>query len=262
MTRARQAGVVDPPEALRQQIPLDQLYDILAFRVLVDTIPDCYSVLGIVHQAWRPLPGRIKDYIAMPKPNFYQSLHTTLVPEKSPAVRDPDPDAARWTSSPRTASRRTGSTRKGSSTPGRTRPRSAMVRQLLETTKEISDPREFLSALRIDLYPDEVYTFSPKGAVFSFPRGATPVDFAYRIHTDIGHRCVGARVNGRLVPLKTPLGKRRHRRDPHVAHGPALPRLARLRGDDTREEQDPRLHPRRPRRRSRSRSGAGSSRGS
>ncbi len=188
----------------RQQIPLDQLYDILAFRVLVDTIPACYSVLGIVHQAWRPLPGRIKDYIAMPKPNFYQSLHTTLVPEKSPPfeiqIRTGEMDliaengiAAHW------------KYKEGKLDPRADEASIGMVRQLLETTKEISDPREFLSALRIDLYPDDVYTFSPKGAVFSFPRGATPVDFAYRIHTDIGHRCVGSRVNGRLVPLKTPL---------------------------------------------------------
>ena len=186
----------------RQQIPLDQLYDILAFRVLVDTIPACYSVLGIVHQAWRPLPGRIKDYIAMPKPNFYQSLHTTLVPEKAPPfeiqIRTREMDliaengiAAHW------------KYKEGKLDPRADEVSIGMVRQLLETTKEISDPREFLSALRIDLYPDDVYTFSPKGAVFSFPRGATPIDFAYRIHTDVGHRCVGARVNGRLVPLKT-----------------------------------------------------------
>jgi GTP pyrophosphokinase len=188
----------------RQQIPLEQLYDILAFRILVDTIPQCYSVLGIVHQAWRPVPGRIKDYIAMPKPNFYQALHTTLVPENAPPfevqIRTREMDliaengiAAHW------------KYKEGKLDPKADEASIGMVRQLLETTKEISDPREFLTALRIDLYPDEVYTFSPKGAVFSFPRGATPVDFAYRIHTDVGHHCVGARVNGRLVPLKTPL---------------------------------------------------------
>jgi GTP pyrophosphokinase len=188
----------------RQQIPLDQLYDILAFRILVETIPHCYSVLGIVHQAWRPLPGRIKDYIAMPKPNFYQALHTTLVPEKAPPfevqIRTREMEmiaehgiAAHW------------KYKEGKLDPRADEASIGMVRQLLETTREISDPREFLTALRIDLYPDEVYTFSPKGAVFSFPRGATPIDFAYRIHTDVGHHCVGGRVNGRLVPLKTPL---------------------------------------------------------
>ncbi len=188
----------------RQQIPLEQLYDILAFRILVETIPHCYSVLGIVHQAWRPLPGRIKDYIAMPKPNFYQALHTTLVPENAPPfevqIRTREMEmiaehgiAAHW------------KYKEGKLDPKADEASIGMVRQLLETTREISNPREFLTALRIDLYPDEVYTFSPKGAVFSFPRGATPIDFAYRIHTGVGHHCVGARVNGRLLPLKTPL---------------------------------------------------------
>jgi GTP diphosphokinase / guanosine-3',5'-bis(diphosphate) 3'-diphosphatase len=191
---------------IRQAIPLDQLYDVLAFRVLVDTVPDCYTVLGIVHQAWRPVPGRIKDYIAMPKRNFYQSLHTTLVPEGAPPfevqIRTREMDlvaengiAAHW-------KYKEGKLERANA---RHEEHVGVLRQILETTKDVSDPREFLSSLRIDLYPDDVYTFSPKGAVYAFPRGATPVDFAYRIHTDVGHHCVGARVNGRLVPLKTPL---------------------------------------------------------
>jgi GTP pyrophosphokinase len=189
---------------IRQSIPLEQLYDILAFRILVPAMRDCYTVLGIAHQAWRPVPGRIKDYIAMPKPNFYQSLHTTVLPEGAPPfeiqIRTREMDlvaehgiAAHW------------KYKEGKLDPRADEARITLLRQLIETTREISDPREFLSSLKIDLYPDEVYTFSPKGAVFAFPRGATPVDFAYRIHTDVGHRCVGARVNGRLVPLKTPL---------------------------------------------------------
>lgn len=189
---------------IRQAIPLDQLYDILAFRILVDSLPDCYTVLGIVHQAWRPVPGRIKDYIAMPKRNFYQSLHTTVLPEGAPPfevqIRTREMDliaengiAAHW------------KYKEGKLDPRADEARIGLLRQLVETTKEVSDPREFLSSLKIDLFPDEVYTFTPKGAVYAFPRGATPVDFAYRIHTDVGHRCVGARVNGRLVPLKTPL---------------------------------------------------------
>ncbi len=191
---------------IRQAIPLEQLYDVLAFRVLVDSIPDCYTVLGIVHQAWRPVPGRIKDYIAMPKRNFYQSLHTTLVPEGAPPfevqIRTREMDliaengiAAHWKYKEGKPLR----------SDARHEEHVGVLRQILETTKDVSDPREFLSSLRIDLYPDDVYTFSPKGAVYAFPRGATPVDFAYRIHTDVGHHCVGARVNGRLVPLKTPL---------------------------------------------------------
>ena len=172
---------------LRQTIPLEQLYDVLAFRILVDSIPDCYTVLGIVHQAWRPVPGRIKDYIAMPKRNFYQSLHTTLVPEGSPPfevqIRTREMDliaengiAAHWKYK-----------EGGLEAPRADEAHVGLLRQILETTKDVSDPREFLSSLRIDLYPDEVYIFSPKGAVFAFPRGATPVDFAYRVHTDVGH---------------------------------------------------------------------------
>jgi guanosine-3',5'-bis(diphosphate) 3'-pyrophosphohydrolase len=191
---------------IRQAIPLEQLYDVLAFRVLVDSVPDCYTVLGIVHQAWRPVPGRIKDYIAMPKRNFYQSLHTTLVPEGAPPfevqIRTREMDlvaengiAAHWKYKEGKLVR----------TDARHEEHVGVLRQILETTRDVSDPREFLSSLRIDLYPDDVYTFSPKGAVYAFPRGATPVDFAYRVHTDVGHHCVGARVNGRLVPLKTPL---------------------------------------------------------
>jgi len=191
---------------IRQAIPLEQLYDVLAFRVLVDSIPDCYTVLGIVHQAWRPVPGRIKDYIAMPKRNFYQSLHTTLVPEGAPPfevqIRTREMDliaengiAAHWKYKEGKPVR----------SDARHEQHVGVLRQILETTKDVSDPKEFLSSLRIDLYPDDVYTFSPKGAVYAFPRGATPVDFAYRIHTDVGHHCVGARVNGRLVPLRTPL---------------------------------------------------------
>jgi GTP pyrophosphokinase len=191
---------------IRQAIPLEQLYDVLAFRVLVDAIPDCYTVLGIVHQSWRPVPGRIKDYIAMPKRNFYQSLHTTLVPEGAPPfevqIRTREMDlvaengiAAHWKYKEGKLVR----------TDARHEEHISVLRQILETTKDVSDPREFLSSLRIDLYPDDVYTFSPKGAVYAFPRGATPVDFAYRVHTDVGHHCVGARINGRLVPLKSPL---------------------------------------------------------
>ena len=191
---------------IRQAIPLEQLYDVLAFRVLVDAVPDCYTVLGIVHQSWRPVPGRIKDYIAMPKRNFYQALHTTLVPEGAPPfevqIRTREMDlvaengiAAHWKYKEGKLVR----------TDARHEEHVGVLRQILETTKDVSDPREFLSSLRIDLYPDDVYTFSPKGAVYAFPRGATPVDFAYRVHTDVGHHCMGARVNGRLVPLKSPL---------------------------------------------------------
>ncbi len=189
----------------RTGVDAAQLYDILAFRVVVGETRDCYETLGMVHQLWRPVPGRIKDYIAMPKPNFYQSLHTTVMGETGQPfeiqIRTREMDliaergiAAHW------------KYKEGRLGPHADDARFQWLRQLVDWQSEVSDPRQFLSSLKVDLYPDEVYTFTPKGEVFAFPRGATPIDFAYRVHTDVGHRCVGARVNGKLVPLRTPLG--------------------------------------------------------
>src|SRR5216683_8326187 len=188
----------------RQEIDIGQLYDYFAFRITTPSVKDCYACLGIIHQMWRPVPGRIKDYIAMPKPNFYQSLHTTVVAEKGQPfevqIRTKDMDliaeqgiAAHW----KYKEGRVGAQPDDTNF--------LWLRQLVEWQHEITDPRDFMHSLKIDLYPDEVYTFTPKGDVFAFPRGATPLDFAYRIHTDVGHHCVGARVNGKLVPLRTPL---------------------------------------------------------
>jgi len=189
----------------RQGIEIDQLYDYLAFRIITSEVKDCYGALGVVHQAWRPVPGRFKDYIAMPKPNLYQSLHTTVVGEKGQPfevqIRTREMDlvaeegiAAHW------QYKDSGDGEKWEGDPN-----ILWLRQLLEWQKEVEDPRTFLTTLKIDLYPDEVYVFTPKGEVMSFPRGATPVDFAYKVHTEVGHHCAGARVNGRLVPLKTEL---------------------------------------------------------
>src|SRR6266852_1079273 len=188
----------------RQEIDVGQVYDYLAFRIVTANIKDTYACLGIIHQMWRPVPGRIKDYIAMPKPNFYQSLHTTVVAEKGQPfevqIRTKDMDliaeqgiAAHW----KYKEGRVGAQADDKNF--------LWLRQLVEWQNEIKDPRVFMHSLKIDLYPDEVYTFTPKGDVFAFPRGATPLDFAYRIHTDVGHHCVGARVNGKLVPLRSPL---------------------------------------------------------
>src|SRR6266567_4318547 len=188
----------------RRGVDLAQLYDILAFRIVTGETRDCYAALGLVHQLWRPVPGRIKDYIAMPKPNFYQSLHTTVMGEAAQPfeiqIRTREMDlisergiAAHW------------KYKEGKLVPRADESPLQWLRQLVDLQSDVSDPRQFLSSLKVDLYPDEVYTFTPKGEVFAFPRGATTVDFAYRVHTDVGHRCVGARVNGRLVPLKTPV---------------------------------------------------------
>jgi GTP pyrophosphokinase len=188
----------------RQDIDIGQLYDYLAFRIITPSVKDCYAALGIIHQMWRPVPGRIKDYIAMPKPNFYQSLHTTVVAEKGQPfevqIRTREMDliaeqgiAAHW----KYKEGRVGAHPDDTNF--------LWLRQMVEWQHDIKDPRVFLNSLKIDLYPDEVYTFTPKGDVFAFPRGATPLDFAYRIHTDVGNHCIGARVNGKLVPLKTQL---------------------------------------------------------
>ena len=186
----------------RQGIAVEHVYDFLAFRIIVDTVPHCYAALGLIHQLWRPVPGRIKDYIAMPKPNAYQSLHTSVIgPAGQPfevQIRTRDMDeiaeagiAAHWLY-------------KEGRRPGDDAERVAWLRSLVEGHQE--NPRDFLNSLKLNLYPEEVYTFTPKGEVIAFPRGATPIDFAYRVHSEVGSRCVGARINGRLVPLRTPLG--------------------------------------------------------
>ena len=215
-TRLREAGIVGDVRGRRKHyhsiwskmqrrgVDLAQLYDVLAFRIVVGETRDCYAALGLVHQRWRPVPGRIKDYIAMPKPNFYQSLHTSVMSDKAQPfevqIRTREMDliaergiAAHW------------KYKEGKLAPQQNDARLQWLRQLVDWQSDVSDPRQFLSSLKADLYADEVYTFTPKGEVFAFPRGATTVDFAYRVHTDVGHRCVGARVNGRLVPLKTTL---------------------------------------------------------
>ncbi len=186
----------------RQGVEVESVFDFLAFRIIVSNVADCYGAMGLIHQQWPPVPGRIKDYIAIPKPNAYQSLHTTVIgPEGHPfeiQIRTQDMHAiaehgiaAHWSYKER------GSQPVDDS-------RIAWLRGLLDTTQGTS-PREFLDSLKVDLYPEEVYCFTPRGDVFSFPRGATVLDFAYRIHTDVGHHCVGATVNGRWVPLKTQL---------------------------------------------------------
>jgi GTP pyrophosphokinase len=185
---------------LRQRITVDQLYDLLAVRIIANSVHDCYAVLGIIHNLWRPVPGRIKDFIAMPRPNAYQSLHTTVIAEGGTPfevqIRTEEMHkmaeegiAAHWKY-------------KDGPVTARDEQRLAWLRQVVEWQTDISDPNEFLSTLKIDLFPEEVYTFTPKGKVVVLPRDATPIDFAYAIHTDVGHTCVGAKVNGRMVPLR------------------------------------------------------------
>ena len=188
----------------RQKIDLDQVYDLVALRIITPSVKDCYATLGIIHQTWSPVPGRIKDFIAMPRPNGYQSLHTSVISEHGFAfevqirteemhLRAEEGIAAHW------------KYKEGRVGAGRDEQYFQWLRQLLEWQQEVRDPQEFLTNLKIDLYPEEVYTFTPAGQVKVLPKGATPIDFAYAIHTDVGHQCVGARVNGRMVPLRTRL---------------------------------------------------------
>jgi len=187
----------------RQQRSLEQIYDLLALRVITDTVRNCYAALGVIHQIWRPVPGRFKDYIAMPRSNLYQSLHTTVIHAGQSfevQIRTQEMHriaeqgvAAHW------------KYKDGKDVSEADDQRIVWMRQLIEWVKEMQEPSEFLSTLKVDLYPVEVYAFTPKGRVLALPRGATPLDFAYAIHTEVGHQCIGAKVNGQIVPLRHPL---------------------------------------------------------
>src|SRR5205809_591787 len=188
----------------RQKIELEQVYDFIAIRIITEDVKDCYAALGIIHQTWSPVPGRIKDFIAIPRPNGYQSLHTSVISERGMPFevqirtiemhrRAEEGIAAHW------------KYKEGRVGDHRDDRYFQWMRQLLEYQQEVRDPQEFIQNLKVELYPEEVYTFTPKGLVKALPRGATAIDFAYSIHTDIGHQCVGARVNGKFVPLRTRL---------------------------------------------------------
>jgi GTP diphosphokinase / guanosine-3',5'-bis(diphosphate) 3'-diphosphatase len=186
-----------------QGIEFEQVQDIIAFRLIMPTIPSCYEALGLIHQLWKPVPGRFKDFIAIPKPNMYQSLHTTVIgplgerievqirTEEMHKVAE-EGIAAHWAYKEGKAGT---AIRKDDE-------KFAWLRQLMEWQQDLKDPKEFLETVKVDLFTDEVFVFTPKGDVKSLPRGATPVDFAYAIHSDVGSRCVGAKVNGKIVPLR------------------------------------------------------------
>ncbi len=179
----------------------DEIYDLTAVRVLTNTVRDCYGALGVIHSLWKPVPGRFKDFIAMPKVNMYQSLHTTVIGPKGDPVEiqirtwemhriAEEGIAAHWLYKEKKSDR------------DHFDEAFTWLRQLLESQKEMNDPKEFLDTVRLDLFPDEVYVFTPKGDVKALPEGSSPIDFAYVVHTDVGHHCVGAKVNGKLVPLR------------------------------------------------------------
>ncbi|HKJ97791.1 MAG TPA: bifunctional (p)ppGpp synthetase/guanosine-3',5'-bis(diphosphate) 3'-pyrophosphohydrolase [Desulfotignum sp.] len=183
-----------------QNLDFDEVYDIIAFRIILDTVPQCYAAMGAIHSMWKPIYYKIKDYIGNPKPNMYQSIHTTVIGPKGERVeiqiRTQDMDriaesgiAAHW------------SYKEGTRIDETTGEMFAWIRNLVENQENFNDPDEFLENVRIDLYPDEIYVITPAGDIKTLPKGATPVDFAYRIHTEVGAECTGARVNGKIVPL-------------------------------------------------------------
>ncbi|NLU47818.1 MAG: bifunctional (p)ppGpp synthetase/guanosine-3',5'-bis(diphosphate) 3'-pyrophosphohydrolase [Syntrophomonadaceae bacterium] len=190
---------------VKQGKDIDEIYDKIAIRVIVDDVRDCYGVLGIIHTMWKPLPGRFKDYIATPKPNLYQSLHTTLIGKGG----EPFEVQIRTWEMHRTAEYgiaahwryKEGANPKDKKFDEKL----SWLRQILEWQQEVKDTSEFMESLKIDLFDDTVFCFTPKGKVIELPKGACPVDFAYRVHTEVGHQCIGARVNGRIVPLDYPL---------------------------------------------------------
>jgi len=186
-----------------QECDFEQVYDVIAFRVIVESVADCYAALGVIHSRWTPIPGRFKDYVALPKPNMYQSLHTTVIgPGRERIeiqIRTHEMQrvaehgiAAHWKYKERIS---------GGVDP-KDAERFGWLRQLMEFQKDMKDPAEFLESVKVDLFTDEVYVFTPKGDVRVFPRGATPIDFAYTIHTEVGNHCSGARINGAIVPLR------------------------------------------------------------
>ena len=187
-----------------QKKEFDEIYDLTAVRVITDSVKDCYGTLGVIHTLWKPISHRFKDFLAVPKSNGYQSLHTTVIGPKGEPIEiqirtgemhrvAEEGIAAHW------------KYKEGRTSIDPTDKSFVWLRQLLEWQRELKDSKEFLDTLRVDLFPDEVYVFTPRGDVRAFPRGATPVDFAFAIHTDVGFRCTGAKVNGRLVPLRTEL---------------------------------------------------------
>jgi len=218
----------------RQGVEFHDVYDITAFRIIVGTVKECYEALGIIHSLWPPVPGKFDDYIALPKGNMYQSLHTTVIGPHGERIEiqirtwdmhmiAEEGIAAHW------------KYKESGKFDEKDAKRFSWLRQLLEWQMDLEDDQEFLQTVKVDLFPTEVYVFTPQGEVKEFPKGATPVDFAYSIHTDVGHQCVRAKVNGRVVPLSYQLKNG----DAIEIITSAKPRLAEICKDLTGEDQDP-----------------------
>ena len=190
----------------RDDKDISELYDLSAVRVLVKSVKDCYGVLGVIHAMWKPIPGRFKDYIAMPKSNGYQSLHTTVMTRGYPLEIQIRTFAMHQVSEYGVAAHwKYKETGRGSTAGSESDQKMSWLRQMVSLQQEYTDPKEYFEAMKVDIFTDEVFVFTPKGDVVDLPKGSNSIDFAYRIHTEVGHHCVGARINGKLVPLETKL---------------------------------------------------------
>ena len=218
--------------------PYEEIYDLLAIRVLVNSVPDCYHALGVIHDGWTPVQERIKDYIAQPKSNGYQSLHTTVfgpgrqlyeiqIRTKEMHRTADFGIAAHWLY------------KEDAKSQDELDKHLSWFRQILELQLDAKTPDEFLEFLKLDLYQDEIFVFSPKGDVIQLPKGATPIDFAFAVHSEVGFRCAGARINGRIAPLSRPLRNSEQVEIITAAVGAAESRLARARAHRARASQDP-----------------------
>ncbi|QGY41505.1 RelA/SpoT family protein [Pseudodesulfovibrio cashew] len=195
----------------QQGLTFDEIYDLIAFRIILKSIKDCYAVLGLIHAAWRPVPGRFKDYISIPKANMYQSLHSTVMGPDGERIEfqirtEEMHKIAEYGVAAHWQYKEVGKgAKKGKATGTRDAERYTWLKQIMDWQRELSDPREFMSSLRLEMFQEEVYVFTPNGDIKELPEGATPVDFAYAIHSEVGDKCAGAKVNGRIVPLSSTL---------------------------------------------------------
>ena len=195
----------------QQGLTFDEIYDLIAFRIIVKSLKDCYAVLGLIHAAWRPVPGRFKDYISIPKANMYQSLHSTVIGPDGERIEfqirtEEMHQIAEYGVAAHWQYKEVGKgAKKGKTSGRRDAERYTWLKQIMDWQRELSDPREFMSSLRLEMFQEEVYVFTPNGDIKELPDGATPVDFAYAIHSEVGDKCAGAKINGRIVPLHTPL---------------------------------------------------------
>ena len=223
----------------RKGAEIGEIYDVYAIRMLVDEIKDCYAALGVVHSMWRPIPGQFDDYIAVPKPNLYQSLHTAVIAlDGQPLEIQIRTHAMHQVSEVGIAAH--WRYKEGSRADREYDAKLAWLRQVMDWQRDVSDATEFVEGVKLDVFQDQVFVFTPKGEVKDLPAGATPLDFAYRIHTDVGHRCIGAKVNNRLVPARLQAQERRHRRDrDHQGRARSVARLAEPGPDQPRPGEDP-----------------------